>query len=99
MFAMPQGVSEWTFPLPQQSVTESGSRSSSNLLGFRKHGGPIGDPIGVQRILDELAIKRFADELFVVAIDLIVTISSSTLRVWWVLCTPAGRHTPATQED
>jgi len=60
-------LSEWTFPLPNESAAEERSRSSCHYLGLRKHGNVIVIRFGEHRILDELTVKKFGDELFQVA--------------------------------
>ena len=59
-------LSEWTFPLPNESAEER-SRSSCHYLGLRKQGDVIVIRFGEHRILDEVTVKKFGDELFQVA--------------------------------
>jgi anti-sigma B factor antagonist len=60
-------LSEWTFPLPDKNITHGSSRSLCHYLGLRKQGGVIIVRFGEHRILDELTIKKFGEELFHVA--------------------------------
>jgi anti-sigma B factor antagonist len=60
-------LSEWTFPLPDESTASEGSRAMCHYLGLRKHGAVIVIRFGEHRILDELTIKKFGEELFQVA--------------------------------
>ena len=60
-------LSEWTFPLPDENAAQEGSRASCHYLGLRKQGGAIVIRFGEHRILDELTIKKFGEELFHVA--------------------------------
>jgi len=61
-------LSEWTFPLPDENVArESSSRASCHYLGLRKQGSLIVIRFGEHRILDELTVKKFGEELFHVA--------------------------------
>ncbi len=60
-------LSEWTFPLPEEKADPDRSRSVCRYLGVRKQGDVYAIRFGEHRILDELIIKKFADELFQVA--------------------------------
>ena len=58
-----KALSDWTFPLPQEGAVDVGGQSP-NVLGVHKQGKVTVVRCGVNRILDELTIKRFGDELF-----------------------------------
>ncbi|MGA2253727.1 MAG: STAS domain-containing protein [Thermoguttaceae bacterium] len=60
-------LSEWTFPLPDENTMEEGRRPSCHYLGLRKQGNVIVIRFGEHRILDEITVKKFGDELFHVA--------------------------------
>jgi len=60
-------LSEWTFPLPDEHSARESHRSSCRFLGLRKQGGVLVIRFGEHRILDELTIKKFGDDLFHVA--------------------------------
>jgi len=60
-------LSEWTFPLPNESIAEERGRSACHYLGLRKQGNVLVIRFGEHRILDELTVKKFGDELFQVA--------------------------------
>jgi len=61
-------LSDWTFPLPDETPTrESSSRASCHYLGLRKQGAVLVIRFGEHRILDELTVKKFGEELFHVA--------------------------------
>ena len=60
-------LSEWTFPLPDEHSARHSSRSSCHYLGLRKQGSVIVVRFGEHRILDELTVKKFGEELFHVA--------------------------------
>ena len=61
-------LSEWTFPVPDESaMQEGGARSMCHYLGLRKQGCVIVVRFGEHRILDELIVKKFGEELFHVA--------------------------------
>jgi anti-anti-sigma factor len=60
-------LSAWTFPLPEESAEEGRRRPSCHFLGLRKQGDVIVIRFGEHRILDELTVKKFGDELFQVA--------------------------------
>jgi anti-sigma B factor antagonist len=60
-------LSEWTFPLPDEKPAEKSLRSSCHYLGLRKQGEVLVIRFGEHRILDEVIVKKFGDELFHVA--------------------------------
>jgi anti-sigma B factor antagonist len=60
-------LSEWTFPLPDENTSRESSRSLCHYLGLRKQGGVIVIRFGEHRILNELTIKKFGEELLYVA--------------------------------
>jgi anti-anti-sigma factor len=60
-------LSGWSFPLPEESKNDEGSRSACHYLGLRKHAGILIVRFGEHSILDEACVKRFGDELFHVA--------------------------------
>ncbi len=62
-------LSQWAFPVPdEKTARESGSRASCLHLGLRKlQGGLIVVRFGEHRILDDLTVKKFGEELFHVA--------------------------------
>ena len=60
-------LSEWTFPLPDEQTARESHRSSCRFLGLRKQGDVLVIRFGEHRILDELTIKKFGDDLFHVA--------------------------------
>ncbi len=60
-------LSEWTFPLPEESSPHASSRASCHFLGLRKQGDVIVVRFGEHKILDEATVKKFGDELFYVA--------------------------------
>ena len=60
-------LSDWTFPLPDEHTAEQSSRSLCHSLGIRKQGGVIVVRFGEHRILNEMIIKKFGEELFHVA--------------------------------
>jgi anti-sigma B factor antagonist len=60
-------LSAWTFPVPDEKTAREGSRSLCHSLGLRKQGGVIVIRFGEHRILDELVIKKFGEELLHVA--------------------------------
>jgi anti-sigma B factor antagonist len=60
-------LTEWTFPLPEEDAAQQRSRSACRYVGVRKQGDVFVIRFGEHRILDELIIKKFADELFQVA--------------------------------
>jgi anti-anti-sigma factor len=60
-------LSEWTFPLPEENAAEAGPRSACRYLGLRKQGDVFVIRFGEHHILDELTVKKLADELFHVA--------------------------------
>jgi anti-anti-sigma factor len=55
-------LSQWTFPVPDVAAHEG--RASYRFLGLRNHDGVLVVRFGEHRILDELTIKKFGDELF-----------------------------------
>ena len=57
-------LSEWTFPLPEEHPAHETARASCHFLGLRKQSGAIVVRFGEHQILDELTVKKFADELF-----------------------------------
>lgn len=51
--------------MPDENVgPEGSSRASCHFLGLRKQGGVIIIRFGEHRILDEVTVKKFGDELF-----------------------------------
>ena len=60
-------LSAWTFPLPADVAAQENSRASCHYLGLRKQGDVLVIRFGEHRILDELTVKKFGDELFQVA--------------------------------
>ena len=60
-------LSAWTFPLPDEDAAQESSRASCHYLGLRKQGDVLVIRFGEHRILDELTVKKFGDELFQVA--------------------------------
>ena len=60
-------LSEWTFPLPDEDSGRESRRGSCHYLGLRKQDGVIVVRFGEHRILDELTVKKFGEELFQVA--------------------------------
>ncbi len=61
-------LSEWTFPVPDENTArETSSRASCHFLGLRKQGTVLVIRFGEHRILDELSVKKFGEELFHVA--------------------------------
>ena len=54
-------------PAGRKRHARAGSRSLCHYLGLRKQGGVIVIRFGEHRILDELTVKKFGDELFHVA--------------------------------
>ena len=60
-------LSDWSFPLPEEHTVHESSRASCHFLGLRKQGPAIVIRFGEHRILDELTVKKFGDELFHVA--------------------------------
>jgi anti-sigma B factor antagonist len=60
-------LSQWTFPMPDEKTAKERGRSSCHHLGLRKQGDVIVIRFGEHRILDELTVKKLADELFYVA--------------------------------
>ncbi len=60
-------LSEWTFPVPDEKAAHESSRSACHSLGLRKQGGVLRVRFGEHRILDELTVKKFGEELLHVA--------------------------------
>jgi anti-sigma B factor antagonist len=60
-------LSEWTFPVPENKPSHDGGKSLCHYLGVRNQGGVMVVRFGEHRILDELTIKKFGDELIRVA--------------------------------
>ena len=60
-------LSQWTFPLPDDKAAKDRGRAACHYLGLRKQGEVLVIRFGEHRILDELTVKKFADELFNVA--------------------------------
>jgi anti-sigma B factor antagonist len=59
-------LSEWTFPVPEVKTVHDSTRLC-RYLGLRNQDGVLVIRFGEHRILDELTIKKFGDELFRVA--------------------------------
>ena len=57
-------LSDWVFPLPQERASEASGPAAASVLGLRTHGNVTVVGLGVNRILDEMTIKKFGEELF-----------------------------------
>ena len=69
-------LSQWTFPLPDDKAAKDRGRAACHYLGLRKQGEVLVIRFGEHRILDELTVKKFADELSTWPIGPIATTSS-----------------------